>query len=521
MTSVAEPPDPEILDRYLAAIQSGDGNAERLLLGEHPSLAAWAACLRELDGLASTIAGAEEPTPDVPSLVGGAFGPYRIHAELGRGGMGVVYRAHHVVLGRDVALKLLTAGAYASPEQRLRFVAEARMAARIRHPRIVAIHDAGELDGQLYFTMDLIDGDDLAARLRVAPLPTRDAVSLIAHVARAVDHLHAAGILHRDLKPSNVLLDSAGAPHLADFGLARDDSAEVAATATGTVLGTPTYMAPEQARGQIRALDARTDVYGLGAILYELLTGAPPFLGETPLDTLMNVLEREPPAPRRLNPRLPRDLQRICLRAMEKDPARRYPSAAALADDLEAWLAGEPIRTGDGGVLHRLARGVRREPAAGFRLIGIGGTAAVIVARCLIDPDTLGYYTPVLVGLTTWGACCVLWQRLGGGQPEAPWTRYAFAITDAVFVSVLIEWTAGGASPLVAVYPTLVAASGLWLDRRLVTIATVAALGGYAGLLVARRDDVHWHVAVIVALLTLCVAAIADHQIGRLRLRRG
>ena len=513
--------EPEMLDRYLTALQGGDRDDERRLVAACPALARWTRCLRDLDGLASAIVGADAAPALAAPLSGRQFGSLRIGAELGRGGMGVVYRAHHADLHRDVALKLLTAGAYATTEQRRRFLAEARLAARIRHPQIVSIHDAGERDGQLYFVMDLIDGDDLAARLRQGRLAPREVAGLIAGIARAVDHLHAAGILHRDLKPSNVLLDRAGTAHLADFGLARDDSDDHAATATGTVLGTPNYMAPEQASGRVHSLDARTDVYGLGAILYELLAGVPPFAGETRLVTLLNVLEREPVPPRRLDPRVPRDLQRLCLRCLEKDPVRRPQSAAAVADDLEAWLRGEPIRTGAGGPLHRLSRAIRRYPAAGFRLIGIVGTVAIIAARCLLVPSTFAYYQPVLAGLALWGACCVLWERLGGGHREASWTGYAFTLTDAAFVSALIGRVGGVEGSLVAVYPTLVAAAGLWLDRRLVRTAAAAALTGYAALLAADPAGMQWHVAVIVALLTLCVAAIAEFQIGRLRLHRG
>jgi serine/threonine protein kinase len=254
--------DPDLLDRYVQAIQGGDTNEEQRLRAACPALAAWTACLRGLDALASSVAAEAAPVAVTEPITGRRLGPFIVGDELGRGGMGVVYRARHEGLGRDVALKLLAAGVYATAEQRRRFIAEARLAARVRHPGIVAIHDAGELDGQLYFAMDLVAGDDLAARLRAGPLPPRVAATIIAAVARAVQHLHDAGILHRDLKPSNVLLDTAGVPHLADFGLARDASTEDAPTATGTVLGTPEYMAPEQAAGRVRGLDARTDVYG-------------------------------------------------------------------------------------------------------------------------------------------------------------------------------------------------------------------------------------------------------------------
>ena len=509
--------DPELLDRYLVAIQAADAAEERRLLAACPALAAWTACLRGLDDLASTVAPDAAHAAAAEPLTGRRFGPFAVGAELGRGGMGVVYRARHERLGRDVALKLLSAGAFATAEQRRRFLAEARLAARVRHPGIVAIHDAGEHDGQLYFAMDLVAGDDLGSRLRAGPLPPRAAATVIAAVARAVHHLHDCGILHRDLKPSNVLLDAAGAPHLADFGLARDAATEDGATATGTVLGTPEYMAPEQAAGRVRGLDARSDVYGLGAILYTALTGRPPFSGETRLLVVMNVLEREPVPPRRLHPEVPTALQQICLRCLEKDPARRYPTAAAVGDDLEAWLRGDRIAPPGGGPLHRLGRVLRRYPAAGFRVAAILGTLAIVAARCLGDPTTVPFYRPVAIGLGLWAACAAACEWLGIRRLSLRQAGIAFVVTDAAFVTALLVMVGGADSPLVAAHPVLVSAAGLWLDRRLVRIAAAAALAGYAILLASDPAAFRWNVAAIVTVLVVSAAAIADFQVGRLR----
>lgn len=505
----------DLLDRYLAALQAGDDEARRALLRDEPRLAEWNECLEELDLLASGL----EPGADPVAVPAGTrYGAYRIVAEIGRGGMGVVYRARQAGLDRDVALKVLAAGMQASDEQRRRFLAEARLAARIRHPGIVVIHDAGEDHGQLYYAMDLIDGEDLAARLARGPLPLAAAVRLVADVARSVAHLHAAGVLHRDLKPRNILLDGDGAPIVTDFGLARDEAGDGDPTATGTILGTPAYMPPEQVTGS-RAADARGDVYSLGAILYEILAGRPAFSAPTRLATLLQVLEREPVSPRRWNPGVPRALAAICLRALEKAPDRRPASAAALADELEAFLRGERGPAVGGNLGHRIVRAVRRHPAAGFRLVGIVGTAAVVVVRCLLAPDTIGFYAPVLVGLGAWGALAAAWEWAGVRALPVGAVARLFTLTDGVFVSFLLWLVDGANGPLVAVYPVLVAAAGVWLEGGLVRLAAAMSLVGYVAVLLARPAAVEWHLAAIVALLIFVIAAITDLQLGRLSLR--
>jgi len=521
-------PAPEVLDAYLDALQAGDRACAEALLTAHPQLDAWTACLRGLEGLAASFLGVPEEiattSPGLPRI----FGPYELLAELGRGGMGVVYRARHLHLGRDVAVKFLTAGNGATDEQRRRFLAESRLAARIRHPRIVSIHDAGDHDGQLWCAMDLVDGDDLAALLRDGPMPLKEAVGLVAEIARAVQHLHDHGILHRDVKASNILLDRHGTPFLTDFGLARGDDGD--ATATGTVLGTPASMSPEQAAGRVREIDARADVYGLGTVLYEALGGTPPFGGESAIDTLLDVLERDPLPPSHWNPEVPPPLDRICLRCLEKSPARRPATAAALADLLESWLSGGRIAHPDDAFAERIARLVRRHPAAGFRLVGITGTIAVIVVRCLANPETVGFYVPVIAGLALWGALAVGWEilampRRGGGiaRPARRWRcspAAALVLTDVVSVTVLLALVAGKSGPLLAVYPLLVTATGLWLDRRLVRVVTIACLAAHATLLVATPGPVIWHVALILDVLIVCTAAITEFQIGRIRLPR-
>jgi serine/threonine protein kinase len=287
------------------------------------------------------------------------FGDYELIAEVARGGMGVVYRARQVTLGRVVALKMILAGRFADDDDVERFHREAEAAARLQHPNIVAIFEIGEIRGQHFFSMEFIDGVSLARKIAAGPLPGRAAAGYVRKIAHAVNHAHRQGIVHRDLKPSNVLLDADDEPHISDFGLAKRIGGDPGHTRTGTVLGTPSYMAPEQAQGR-RDIGPPADIYGLGAILYELITGRPPFQAETPLDTAMQVIQNQPVPPRLLNPRVDHDLETICLKCLEKDPQHRYPSADAFADDLQHYLDGESISARSFNVLDRLARTLER-----------------------------------------------------------------------------------------------------------------------------------------------------------------
>lgn len=271
------------------------------------------------------------------------FGDYELLEEIGRGGMGIVYRARHKKLDRIVCIKMILTGRLAGRREIERFGVEAQAMARLRHPNLVTVYEAGRLEEHDYFSMEYIPGPTLADRLRKGPLGAVAAARYLRAVARAIDYAHGAGLLHRDLKPSNILIDEFDQPRVADFGLARQIDAG-SLTHTGMVLGTPGYMSPEQTQGHLGRLDARSDVYGLGAVLYELLTGRPPFRGDTPLDTLLQVRQAEPVALSLLNPRVPQDLETICLKCLDKQPARRYASAAALADELDRFLNHEPIQ---------------------------------------------------------------------------------------------------------------------------------------------------------------------------------
>jgi serine/threonine protein kinase/Tfp pilus assembly protein PilF len=308
----------------------------------------------------------------------GDLGDYELLEEIGRGGQGVVYRARQKSLNRTVALKVIGLGQWATKAHLKRFRLEAEAAASLEHPCIVPIYEVGERGGACYFSMGLVEGGQLDAVANREPMPIRHAAELIAKLARTVHYAHKRGILHRDIKPGNILLDAKGEPHLTDFGLARLVETESTVTRTMEVLGTPSYMAPEQAVGNNARVTTATDVYGLGAVLYQLLTGHPPFAGGTTFETVRLVLDTEPRQPRLWNPKVDRDLATICLKCLEKDPQRRYSSALDLAEDLERWLKHEPIRARRTGLFTRGRKWLRRNPATAVSVVSLVALAAAV-----------------------------------------------------------------------------------------------------------------------------------------------
>ncbi len=335
------------------------------------------ACLLET-GLASDEAVAGDDDPGRPPPMSMDFGDYELLEQIGRGGQGVVFRARQKSLNRIVALKVIGLGHWATEAHLKRFRLEAEAAARLEHPGIVPIHEVGEREGSCYFSMKFVEGGQLDEIVRRSPMSIRQAAELIAKVARTVHYAHEHGILHRDIKPGNILLDQKGEPHLTDFGLARLVESESTVTRTMEVLGTPSYMAPEQAVGNNAAVSSVIDVYGLGAVLYQLLTGQPPFAGGTTYETIKLLLETEPRQPRLLNPKVDRDLSTICLKCLEKDPKRRYSAALALAEDLDRWLKHEPIQARHTGIFARGEKWVRRNPTSALLTASLLALAAVV-----------------------------------------------------------------------------------------------------------------------------------------------
>lgn len=317
----------------------------------------------------------EAALPQVPG--------YRVEGLLGHGGMGVVFRAWHLRLNRPVALKMMLAGAYAGPRERERFQREAEAVAGLRHQNIVQVHDVGEADGRPYYTMELVDGGSLAQTLTGTPLPVDRAAELVEKLAAAVQVAHTAEIVHRDLKPANILLTADGTPKVSDFGLARRLSEDAGLTHTGVALGTPSYMAPEQAGGKAEAVGPAVDVYSLGAILYELLTGRPPFRGESAAETVQQLLTHDPLPPARLNSRVPRDLETICLQCLQKSPRLRYSTAGELALDLGRFQRGEAITARPDGLVRRWARRVRHRPLLSAAVAGVLVLGAALAGGAL------------------------------------------------------------------------------------------------------------------------------------------
>src|SRR5688500_114788 len=407
----------EVLAEYLLARDAGVAADRETFIAGHPDLSealrAFFADEARMDDIAEPFRPAAEGPADQDADGDGAgddeddpaatpgvrrFGDYELLGEIARGGMGVVYRARQLSLNRTVALKMVLSGQFASAEDVKRFQVEAANAATLDHPSIVPIYEVGSHRGQHYYTMKLVEGGSLSQCLGQYLKDPRAAARMVATIARGIDYAHRHGVLHRDLKPGNILIDAAGQPHVTDFGLARrlggDDGAGL--TLSGAVVGSPRYMAPEQAKGE-RSLATTADVYSLGAILYELLTGRPPFIAETLIETLRLVREAEPSRPSTIVGRLDRDVETICLKCLEKEPGGRYASASELAEDLERWLRHEPISARPVGPWRRARKWARREPARAALLAVSALSVALLIGGLALNNFLIGLERTVAV----------------------------------------------------------------------------------------------------------------------------
>ncbi|CAN5845881.1 hypothetical protein BH23PLA1_BH23PLA1_01090 [soil metagenome] len=453
---------------------------------------------------------------------------YELLEEIARGGMGVVYKARQISANRLVALKMMLSGPMASEIESQRFRLEAESTANLDHPHIVPIFEVGRHCGQAYFSMKLIEGGSLASQAGQFLDNPKGAAALMAKVAHALDYAHRKGFLHRDLKPGNILLDPQGEPHVTDFGLAKrvgDGSGHGSATAselthTGAILGTPSYMSPEQAAAGKVPLTPSADVYSLGAILYCLLAGRPPFRAETVMETIVQVTEQEPIPPGRIRPGVPKDLELICLKCLEKSPEARYPSAEALAEDLERYLRSEEVEARRTGTLGRLRRWVRREPELAFRLLGLG--VVTLVTQANFQPkDRLDHllHWEVTGAELLWMASLVVLHRASQVEGWSDRARPAWIALDVTFLTLLL-WLLDAATGILAIgYALLIAASGLWSRVKLVWMTTAAACLGFTLLAI----DIHWrnadppddfHPNIFLAALVV-TGFIVAHQVRR------
>lgn len=531
--------DPQLfeqLDAHLQALHAGeappDGEGNKLLN-----------CLNELEHLA-VHANGESPA-DADAATGCCtlnaesiaiasdssvralprdLGPYRLEAEIGRGGMGIVYRARHRSLGSAVAVKVIRSSEWASEDEIRRFLREAQAASRLRHPNVVAVHDVGEVDGLHFLAMQWIEGCNLAQQLKLSEVSLDRVCELMIPVARAVDYLHSQGIIHRDLKPANILIDRSGTPMVTDFGLAKVFNAEETRTATGLVVGTPAYMSPEQAWGSSEELSSASDVYSLGCLLYELLTGRPPFAERNPLEQLLRLRDGEPLPPRQLNRTVPPDLQQICLCCLEKQPHRRYASAGALADDLERFLRREPLAVRPTSWGRRIVRWSRREPALVSRLVAFITMAGIVQIADLAAGQRRSPYVPEMSILAVWAICSFVLQKVLNRNRTSNAVRLVWIGVDALCVTAALAVAEGPLESLVVGYALLIVASALWFQPGLIWMTTAASIVAYFWLIAEHGSPatpMHYPfiVAGVLIVIGAVMAGIIDYLLAVVRRR--
>jgi eukaryotic-like serine/threonine-protein kinase len=526
------PDDPQVqqwLDAYLEDLHAGRTPDREAILRTRPDLSSALDCLDALNRMAPPGPADEAATlpPTTFAEAGRRIGKYEIERELGRGGMGVVFLARDCDMDRRVALKMILSGDITSSESLYRFQSEVRASAQLDHEGIVRVFDSGEFNGLPYLAMQFIDGPSLAEVLKKSR-PDRDwAVRCALQLARAVEYLHSRGIVHRDLKPGNVLLADS-IPKITDFGLAKLLSEDSAITRSGVIAGTPSYMSPEQARGESRSVGPAADIHALGAILYEMLTGRPPFSGDSSLDTLLQVLSSEPTPPRKLDSSIPSDLEAICLKCLEKSPERRFASAAQLVDSLERHLKGEDVPAARLSPWQAFSRWVRRNPSLSARLAILAACGMILLIRANGKFDHVFSRTYASVHLyhlwmifAFWLGLSWLFQRLVRNQRLAAAVPYIWAAFDVTILSSTLLATDSLESPIDVGFPLLIGASGLWLRERLVWFTTGMASLAYGVATVLMyvfgppNEQLHRHAIFLAGLATM--GYLVAYQVERFR----
>jgi serine/threonine protein kinase len=551
----------EAVAEYLAAVESGVppdrdellsryGDIAQELTGffaDHDRLTGLAQPLRTLIAAQTDASRGAADTHSYPrdsasgvdqhSVVGQRIGDFEILRELGRGGMGVVYQARHVHLNRIVALKMVLAGQFANQEEIQRFDEEARSAAALDHPGIVALFETGRCDGQPFFSMAYVQGPSLSQILEAGPLPPLAAVRLFRKIVSAVSYAHEHGVIHRDLKPANILLEESGQvsggvargadpsllnPKITDFGLAKRMGDESHLTASGQLLGTPLYMSPEQASGRTREIGPPADIYALGAILYVMLTGRPPFASDNPVEVILQVLESDPPLPRRLRPEIPADLECICLKCLEKQPGDRYATAADLAEDLDRYLRREPIEARSPSPAQRMRRWMRRQPVLAWHVICLGVLLALIQVIYVGHPlRDVSYHLRISGVLGLWLVASFGCHWLQGRDDRGTWWHQFWIGADAAFLTVLLSLLAPPLGPLLGSYLALICISGLFFQTRLVAFTTAAAAIASVVLFLLRPEEARpLHYAVLFETSLVMTGLIIGYQVWRLSVLR-
>ncbi len=516
-----------IIEHYLLRTEAGEAIDEDQWVSDHPRFEDDLRSFLQLHRQAHAVFNDPSSTTTNPLSVWNwsqiansqfpfSFGAYDLLEEINRGGMGIVYKANHRQLQRIVALKILRAGDMATEEEVRRFHIEAVASSALDHPNIIPTYEASQWNGLIYFTMRLIDGVDLEAKLRQESIEPRYAAHILLKITEAVAYAHQKQVLHRDIKPSNVLIDQQGEPYLADFGLARLQATDDCMTMTGQVLGTPAYMAPEQARMTADRASHTVDIYALGAVLYALMTGQPPFTGPTPFDVLLQVLDRQPPAPSKINKNVPATLEAICIKAMAKEPTDRYRSAADLANDLRLFLRGEAIVIDKPNWNQRLQMWWQREPILISHLCALFATTLIILISYLSHySDAAASQFATKFGLLiAWAVGCFVLQRLVRLNHHREWVHLLWATYDVILYTSLITVADPPRGLLLVGYPLMIAASGLFYRVRFVTYTTtVCCIGtlllafGVDDAIGARLDFLGIYLTALIV-LGLCVSAM-------------